>query len=64
MDPKDLRERIRAMREEGMTLPARADQLNREGLPHPRGRWRPSRVQWELLGARDDGGGGGGDLAA
>jgi hypothetical protein len=36
-----------AMREEGMTLQAIADQLNSEGVPTLRGgsRWRPSSVQ-------------------
>jgi RNA polymerase sigma factor (sigma-70 family) len=42
-----LRERIRWMREEGMTLQAIADQLNVEGTPTLGGRdfWRPSNVR-------------------
>lgn len=46
-----LRRRIAAMRAEGMTLQAIADQLNGEGVPNPRGqRWRPSSVHRELQG--------------
>ena len=43
----ELRERIAAMRAEGMTLQAIADVLNEEGVPTPRGgtEWRPSSVQ-------------------
>lgn len=39
--------RIAAMRADGMTLQAIADQLNAEGVPTPRGgaTWRPSSVQ-------------------
>ena len=42
-----LKERIVAMRSEGMTLQAIADQLNEEGIPTVRGgqKWRPSSVQ-------------------
>jgi peptidoglycan hydrolase-like protein with peptidoglycan-binding domain/DNA invertase Pin-like site-specific DNA recombinase len=42
-----LKERIVAMRSEGMTLQAIADQLNEEGVPTVRGgqKWRPSSVQ-------------------
>jgi DNA invertase Pin-like site-specific DNA recombinase len=42
-----LKERIVAMRDEGMTLQAIADQLNEEGVPTLRGgaQWRPSSVQ-------------------
>jgi hypothetical protein len=42
-----LQERIAAMREQGMTLQAIADQLNEEGVPTLRGgaMWRPSSVQ-------------------
>jgi DNA invertase Pin-like site-specific DNA recombinase len=42
-----IRERIAAMRADGMTLQAIADQLNREGVPTQRGgtEWRPSSVQ-------------------
>jgi DNA invertase Pin-like site-specific DNA recombinase/peptidoglycan hydrolase-like protein with peptidoglycan-binding domain len=46
-DVPDLKRRIAAMREEGMTLQAIADSLNDEGVPTLRGgsRWRPSSVQ-------------------
>jgi DNA invertase Pin-like site-specific DNA recombinase len=46
-DVPELRERIVAMREEGMTLQAIADVLNEEGVPTLRGgaKWRPSSVQ-------------------
>jgi DNA invertase Pin-like site-specific DNA recombinase len=46
-DYPELRERIRGMRAEGMTLQAISDQLNAEGVPTVRGgvRWRPSSVQ-------------------
>ena len=46
-DRPALEERIRAMRQGGMTLQAIADQLNAEGVPTLRGgaRWRPSSVQ-------------------
>lgn len=42
-----LRQRIAAMREQGMTLQAIADVLNAEGVPTQRGgrKWRPSSVQ-------------------
>jgi DNA invertase Pin-like site-specific DNA recombinase len=42
-----IKERIAAMRAEGMTLQAIADDLNREGVPTQRGgtEWRPSSVQ-------------------
>jgi DNA invertase Pin-like site-specific DNA recombinase len=42
-----IKERIAAMRAEGMTLQAIADELNREGVPTQRGgtEWRPSSVQ-------------------
>jgi peptidoglycan hydrolase-like protein with peptidoglycan-binding domain/DNA invertase Pin-like site-specific DNA recombinase len=46
-DVPALKERIVAMRSEGMTLQAIADQLNAEGIPTLRGgqKWRPSSVQ-------------------
>jgi peptidoglycan hydrolase-like protein with peptidoglycan-binding domain/DNA invertase Pin-like site-specific DNA recombinase len=46
-DVPGLKERIVAMRAEGMTLQAIADQLNAEGIPTIRGgkKWRPSSVQ-------------------
>jgi DNA invertase Pin-like site-specific DNA recombinase/peptidoglycan hydrolase-like protein with peptidoglycan-binding domain len=46
-DVPDLKRRIAAMREEGMTLQAIADSLNEEGIPTLRGgsQWRPSSVQ-------------------
>jgi DNA invertase Pin-like site-specific DNA recombinase len=46
-DYPQLRERIAAMRAEGMTLQAIADQLNAERIPTVRGgaKWRPSSVQ-------------------
>ncbi len=46
-DNPDLSERIAAMRAEGMTLQAIADQLNAEGVPTVRGgaKWRHSSVQ-------------------
>jgi DNA invertase Pin-like site-specific DNA recombinase len=46
-DIPELKERIEAMREEGMTLQAIADVLNAEGVPTLRGgtMWRPSSVQ-------------------
>jgi DNA invertase Pin-like site-specific DNA recombinase len=42
-----IKERIAAMRAEGMTMQAIADELNREGVPTQRGgtEWRPSSVQ-------------------
>jgi DNA invertase Pin-like site-specific DNA recombinase len=42
-----IKERIAAMRAEGMTLQSIADELNREGVPTQRGgtEWRPSSVQ-------------------
>jgi DNA invertase Pin-like site-specific DNA recombinase len=45
-----LKERIVAMRDQGMTLQAIADALNREGVPTLRGgaEWRPSSVQSAL----------------
>ena len=46
-DRPALKERIVAMRNEGMTLQAIADRLNAEGVPTLRGgsEWRPSSVQ-------------------
>lgn len=46
-DNPDLSHRIAAMRAEGMTLQAIADQLNAEGVPTVRGgaKWRHSSVQ-------------------
>jgi DNA invertase Pin-like site-specific DNA recombinase/peptidoglycan hydrolase-like protein with peptidoglycan-binding domain len=46
-DVPALKERIVAMRSEGRTLQAIADQLNAEGVPTVRGgeKWRPSSVQ-------------------
>lgn len=46
-DNPDLSQRIAAMRAEGMTLQAIADQLNAEGIPTVRGgaKWRHSSVQ-------------------
>jgi DNA invertase Pin-like site-specific DNA recombinase len=46
-DYPELKERIAAMRAEGMTLQAIADRLNAEGVPTVRGgaEWRPSSVQ-------------------
>jgi DNA invertase Pin-like site-specific DNA recombinase len=46
-DVPALKDRIVAMRAEGMTLQAIADQLNAEGVPTVRGgeKWRPSSVQ-------------------
>lgn len=46
-DRPELRERIVAMRDEGMTLQAIADTLNTDGVPTPRGgaEWRPSSIQ-------------------
>jgi DNA invertase Pin-like site-specific DNA recombinase len=46
-DNPDLSQRIAAMRAEGMTLQAIADQLNAEGVPTVRGgtKWRHSSVQ-------------------
>ena len=46
-DDPDLRERIRCMREENMSLQAIADTLNAEGVPTVRGgtKWRPSSLQ-------------------
>jgi DNA invertase Pin-like site-specific DNA recombinase/peptidoglycan hydrolase-like protein with peptidoglycan-binding domain len=46
-DMPELKERIAAMRAEGMTLQAIADRLNEEGVPTLRGgeKWRPSSVQ-------------------
>jgi DNA invertase Pin-like site-specific DNA recombinase len=46
-DIPELKERIEAMREQGMTLQAIADVLNEEGIPTLRGgtMWRPSSVQ-------------------
>ena len=45
-DRPELVERIRAMREDGMTLQAIAHRLNDEGVATPRGgaRWRPNSV--------------------
>ena len=46
-DVPHLKERIAAMRADGMTLQAIADKLNEEGVPTLRGgsQWRPSSVQ-------------------
>jgi DNA invertase Pin-like site-specific DNA recombinase len=46
-DVPGLKDRIVAMREDGMTLQAIADRLNAEGVPTIRGgkKWRPSSVQ-------------------
>jgi hypothetical protein len=46
-DDPGLSQRIAAMRAEGMTLQAIADQLNAEGVPTVRGgaKWRHSSVQ-------------------
>jgi DNA invertase Pin-like site-specific DNA recombinase len=46
----ELTERIAAMRREGLSLQAIADQLDADGTPTPRGgaRWRPSSVQTAL----------------
>jgi DNA invertase Pin-like site-specific DNA recombinase len=46
-DWEAIKDRIAAMRAEGMTLQAIADELNREGVPTQRGgaEWRPSSVQ-------------------
>ena len=46
-DWEAIKERIAAMRADGMTLQAIADELNREGVPTQRGgtEWRPSSVQ-------------------
>jgi DNA invertase Pin-like site-specific DNA recombinase len=46
-DHPQLKQRIVAMRESGMTLQAIADSLNAEGVPTLRGgqKWRPSSVQ-------------------
>jgi DNA invertase Pin-like site-specific DNA recombinase len=46
-DRPDLKERIVAMRKEGLTLQAIADRLNEESVPTLRGgsEWRPSSVQ-------------------
>lgn len=50
-DRPELGNRIRGMREDGMTLQAICDQLNAEGVPTARGAsvWRPSSVQ-SILG--------------
>jgi DNA invertase Pin-like site-specific DNA recombinase len=47
MDNPQLRERIRRMREQHMSLQAIADTLNAEGVPTVRGgaKWRPSSLQ-------------------
>lgn len=46
-DRPELAERVRHMREEGMTLQGICDRLNEEGVPTARGagQWRPSAVQ-------------------
>ena len=45
--PMDLAERIREMRDRGLTLQAICDTLNREGVPTPRGGalWRPTSLR-------------------
>ena len=45
-----LKERVVTMRDQGMTLQAIADALNRDGVPTLRGgaKWRPSSVQSAL----------------
>jgi len=47
IDDPSLRERIRLMREQNMSLQAIADALNAEGVPTVRGgaKWRPSSLQ-------------------
>lgn len=47
IDDPNLRERIRRMREQNMSLQAIADALNAEGVPTVRGgaKWRPSSLQ-------------------
>jgi DNA invertase Pin-like site-specific DNA recombinase len=52
--PVELAERIRAMRERGLTLQAICDTLNREGVPTPRGgvMWRPTSLRSILAGPR------------
>lgn len=49
-DRPEVAERIRGMREDGMTLQAICDRLNEEGVPTARGAsvWRPSAVQAAL----------------
>jgi DNA-binding NarL/FixJ family response regulator len=45
-DLPELRERVAAMRADGLTLQAIADRLNEEGVPtRSGGKWRPSSVQ-------------------
>ena len=45
--PDDVAERIRALRQDGLTLQAICDVLNDEGVPTPRGgaRWRPTSLR-------------------
>lgn len=45
--PHDVADRIRQMRERGLTLQAICDTLNREGIPTPRGGalWRPTSLR-------------------
>ena len=45
--PQDIADRIRQMRQQGMTLQAICDTLNREGIPTPRGGalWRPTSLR-------------------
>jgi DNA invertase Pin-like site-specific DNA recombinase len=45
--PMELAERIREMRDRGLTLQAICDTLNREGVPTPRGGalWRPTSLR-------------------
>ena len=45
--PPELAERIRLMRDRGLTLQAICDTLNREGVPTPRGGalWRPTSLR-------------------
>ena len=45
--PQDVADRIRQMRQQGLTLQAICDTLNREGIPTPRGGalWRPTSLR-------------------
>ena len=57
-DRPELRERIRALRRDGWTLQAIADELNADGVPTLRGgaEWRPSSVRSAAGYKRPDGG--------